>query len=81
MEDFKDAIFMYETEELPADLKVMDSIYEEFEMLPERKTTLVQLCHSLENAAPAIDSFKARTCGSPYSLASSSRPRCRRDHQ
>ena len=29
----------------------------------------VQLAHSLEQAAPAIDSFKARTCGSPYTLA------------
>src|SRR5689334_25074866 len=69
MEDFKDAIFIYETDELPAELKVVDAIYEEFELVPERKTTLVQLAHSLEQAAPAIDSFKARTCGSPYTLA------------
>ena len=69
MEDFKDAIFIYETADLPDDLKIVDAIYEEFELLPERKATLVQLCHSLEHAAPAIDSFKARTCGSPYTLA------------
>ena len=69
MDDFKDAIFLYETKGLPAELKVMDGIYEEFEVLPEAKTTLVQLAHSLEEAAPLIDDFKARSCGSPYSLA------------
>jgi len=69
MDDFKDAIFIYETADLPIDLKVVDGIYEEFELLPERKTTLVQVAHSLEEAAPLIDNFKARACGSPYTLA------------
>lgn len=69
MDDFKDAIFMYETKDLPDELKVMDGIYEEFEVLPEKQTTLVQLAHNLEEAAPLIDEFKARSCGSPYSLA------------
>lgn len=69
MDDFKDAIFIYETADLPADLKVVDGIYEEFEVLPEAQTTLVQLAHNLEQAAPLIDAFKARTCGSPYTLA------------
>jgi hypothetical protein len=69
MDDFKDAIFMYETRDLPPELKVMDGIYEEFEVLPEKQTTLVQIAHTLEEAAPLIDEFKARSCGSPYSLA------------
>jgi hypothetical protein len=69
MDDFKDAIFMYETRDLPSELKVMDGIYEEFEVLPEKQTTLVQIAHTLEEAAPLIDDFKARSCGSPYSLA------------
>src|SRR5260221_13356190 len=69
MEDFKDAIFIYETADLPADLQVIESIFEEFELLPQSRTPLVQKSHSLEQAAPLIDAFNARTCGSPYSLA------------
>ena len=69
MGDFKDAIFIYETADLPEDLKVVDGIAKEFELLPEAKLTLVQVAHSLEQAAPLIDSFKAQCCGSPYSLA------------
>lgn len=69
MPDYKRAIFMFEAEALPDDLKVVKSIAEEFQTLPEARTTLVQVAHTLEEAAPQLDNFKALMCGSSYSLA------------
>jgi len=69
MEEFKDAIFMFESAALPADLQVVDGVAERFAIQPEAETTLIHLVHSLEEAAEKIDWFKAKTCGSAYSLA------------
>jgi hypothetical protein len=68
VEEFKDAIFMYEPAELPAELRVVDGIAQKFKEQPEAATTLVQVCHTLEEAAVTIDAFKAATCGSAYTL-------------
>ena len=40
-----------------------------FKALPDGDATLVQPCHTLDDAAVCIDGFKAKTCGSAYSLA------------
>lgn len=67
--DFIDAIFLYESESVPAELKVMREIAAEFSRLPDVSTTLVHVAHSIEQAVPIIEQFKVRTCCSPYSLA------------
>lgn len=69
MPDFKYAVFMFEDIEVPDDLKVMKAVAEVFSKLPQAATTLVQVAHTLEEAAPLVDNFKAQTCGSPYTLA------------
>lgn len=69
MEAWKDAIFMYESSQLGDELKLVDQIAENFKAEKEAMNTLVQVCHSLDVAAASIDSFKAKTCGSAYSLA------------
>jgi hypothetical protein len=66
---WKDAIFMFESASVPDELKLVDSIAERFKPFPEAENTLIQVTHSLEEAAVVIDKFKARTCGSAYSLA------------
>lgn len=68
MPEFKDAIFAYEAAALPAELKIVDGCVEKFRTLPEADATLVQVAHSLDEAATLIDQFKAQTCGSTYSL-------------
>jgi hypothetical protein len=65
----KDAIFLYESSDLPEELRMVAGVAESFNALPSNVTTWVQICHSLGTAAVAIDDFKAKTCGSPYSLA------------
>jgi hypothetical protein len=67
--EFKDAIFAYESAALPAELKIVDGCVEKFKALPEAATTLVQVAHTLDEAATLIDQFKIQTCGSTYSLA------------
>jgi hypothetical protein len=66
---WKDAIFVYESGAVPDELKVVEQITSSFKKLPEAQTTLVQVCHGLDAAAVCIDGFKAKTCGSAYSLA------------
>jgi hypothetical protein len=69
VEEFKDAVFLYESSALPPELQIVDGVAERFAVQPESETTLIHLCHSLEEAAEKIDWFKAKTCGSAYSLA------------
>ena len=68
MESWKDAIFMFESAGVPDDLKLVDSIADRFSKYPEAASTLVQITHTLDDAAVSIDKFKAMTCGSAYSL-------------
>lgn len=68
MDHFKDAIFCYEDASVPDELKVIGRLYKLINSIPQ-SGTLVHLSQSLETAAETIDEFKARTCGSPYSLA------------
>lgn len=67
--DNKDALFLYEPAAVPDDLKVVRGVADSFQTLPEAATTWVQCAHSLEQAAPLIEEFKAQTCGSSCSLA------------
>lgn len=69
MDEFKDAVFMYEAGALPPDQQVMAGIATAFSQLPQGSTTLLQVAHNMEEAALLIDQFKAKTCGSAYSLA------------
>jgi hypothetical protein len=66
---FKDAIFMYEPAGLPPDLQMIATIAEKFQTLPASQTTLLNAAHTLDEAAVMIDGFKAKTCGSAYSVA------------
>lgn|GEM_PF-2007944 len=67
--DFKNAIFLFELKEVPPELQVISGIAEAFGQFNEASRTLVQQSRALEDAAVTIDDFKARTCGSAYSLA------------
>lgn len=67
--DFKNAIFLFEMADVPPELQVISGISEAFGQLQESSYTLVQQSRNLEDAAVTIDDFKARTCGSAYSLA------------
>ena len=69
MDVWKDAIFVFESAAVPDELKIVDQITASFKKLPESETTLVQVCHGLDAAAVCIDGFKAKTCGSAYSMA------------
>ncbi|MCY3021221.1 MAG: hypothetical protein NTW87_19580 [Planctomycetota bacterium] len=69
MPDFRNAIFAFESTAVPDELKVVDSIVAELKKLPVAAVTLIQVAHTLEEAAPMMDQFKAQTCGSPYSLS------------
>lgn len=69
MKDFKDAIFVFEMAAVPPELCVAAPLTEALNQLPEAATTLVDTADTLERAALLIDEFKAKTCGSPYSLA------------
>jgi hypothetical protein len=69
VQDFKDAIFIYEMASVPSELKVMDALAESFKAFPEAQTTRLETADTLEKAAVMIDNFKAITCGSAYSLA------------
>jgi len=69
VDTWKDAIFMFESAQVPPELKIVDQIAENFRATPESQMVLVQVCHSLDEAAVTIDSFKARTCGSAYTMA------------
>lgn len=69
MDAWKDAIFMFESAAVPDELKIIEHIAVEFRKLSPDTSTLLQICHSLEHAASSIDAFKAKTCGSAYSLA------------
>ena len=69
MDDFKDAIFIYEMASVPPELKVAEALAEKFKSLPEAQTTRLETATTLERAAVLIDNFKAITCGSAYSLA------------
>ena len=69
MDAWKDAIFLFESAAVPDELKLIDLIAANFKTLPGGEATLLQACHTLDDAAVGIDSFKAKTCGSAYSLA------------
>jgi hypothetical protein len=69
VESFKDGIFIYESATVPDNLKLVDTIADRFKNYPEAAQTLVQIAHSLDEAAVMIDEFKATNCGSAYSLA------------
>ncbi len=69
MADYKNAIFLYETDLLPPELKVISEIANRFKALPALAATLVQTCHTMQEATKTIDDFKSRSCGSPYTLA------------
>jgi cytochrome c553 len=59
---------MFESSGIPAELSVAEGLRTAFSLLPEAQNTLVMLAQSLEQAAPVLDDFKARTCGSPVTL-------------
>jgi hypothetical protein len=69
VEEFKDAIFVFEAASLPPELQVVQGIADKFKTTPEGATTLVQICRTMDEAAITLDDFKAKTCGSAYSLA------------
>ena len=69
MEDFKDAVFFFESSSVPDELKVVTSIATAFKELPAAATTLATSSDGLDDAAAKLDDFKNKTCGSAYSLA------------
>lgn len=69
MADYQYAVFMYESAAVPDDLKVIGAVSEAFRALAPIAPTLVQIAHTLEDAAHLIDQFRVQTCGSSYSLA------------
>ncbi|MCX7804945.1 MAG: hypothetical protein N3A38_07110 [Planctomycetota bacterium] len=69
-DSFKESVFAFEAEDLPEPLKIVrDAVGRRFRKYPEAATTLVQIAGTMDEAARLIDQFKARTCGSAYSLA------------
>jgi len=69
MQPFKYAIFGFEIGALPAEQQILARISREFLKQPMSKDTLFQWANNLEDAAPLIDQFKAKTCGSAYNVA------------
>ncbi|HYG76652.1 MAG TPA: hypothetical protein VEK08_16735 [Planctomycetota bacterium] len=68
MLDFKDAVFIYEPDSVPEELKVLEGVAKLLRSIPGT-TTYVQFASTLESAAVQIDDFKSKTCGSPYTLS------------
>ena len=67
---YRESLFAFETKDLPDALKIVGEITgRSFARHEESRTTLVQFADSMEEAAKMIDEFKARACGSAYSLA------------
>ncbi len=54
---------------MPIACRLLDRITCQFEDSEYAEFTLLQTAHSMEEAAEMIDSFKAKTCGSAYSIA------------
>jgi len=69
VDSWKDGIFMYESRQVPEELQIVSLIARAFKDEPEHSTTLVQVTHSLDEAAGFVDNFKAQTFGSASSLA------------
>jgi hypothetical protein len=67
--DFRHAIFFFESDAVPPELRVVDGVISAFAQRPEANTTLVLKAQSCDEAAPVLDDFKGRTCGSPVTLA------------
>lgn len=69
MSDFRHAVFFFEAAEVPEDLRVTDGILAAFANRPEAGKTLAISARTIDDAAQQLDSFKARTCNSPVTLA------------
>lgn len=69
MSDFRHAIFLFESEEVPEELRVVDGIISAFAQREEAAKTLTLISRNIDDAARQLDEFKARTCGSPVTLA------------
>ena len=69
MDEWKDAVFLFESGSVPDELKLIERIATQFNSAAESATTLLNVCHSIDEAAATIDAFKAKTCGSAYTLA------------
>jgi len=67
--DFRHAVFFFESVEVPEDLRVTDGVLAAFANRPEAGKTLALSARTIDDAAQQLDSFKARTCGSPVTLA------------
>ncbi len=67
--EFKYAIFCYEDQELPTGMRLLEGLKLRFDETDYAPFTLMQTAFSLDEAAEMIDTFKAKTCGSPYSIA------------
>jgi len=67
--DFRHAVFFFEAAEVPEDLRVTDGVIAAFANRPEAGKTLAMSARTIDDAAQQLDSFKARTCGSPVTLA------------
>lgn len=68
-EHFKYAIFAYEDAGLADNLKVVDELARAFAEQPHGADTAFHVTRTMDEAGDAIDGFKARNCGSAYSLA------------
>jgi hypothetical protein len=66
---FKDALFVFELDDLSEDLKVCKQIVREFKRTAEGQTTFIVQVGSIEEAAAKIDEFKHQNCGSGFTLA------------
>jgi cytochrome c553 len=67
--DFRHAIFLFESEGVPEELRVIDGVVAAFAERPEATKTLAMHSRGIDDAALQLDNFKARTCGSPVTLA------------
>lgn len=68
-EGFEYALFAYEDRSIPDELKLVGAIELEFKRQPLGSKCLVQHVASVDEAAERVQEFRARTCGSAYSIA------------